>query len=248
MRLFTVEGNIGSGKSTLVDQLRQLKTVGDRPLVFVAEPLDEWDKVVDADGKNMLQLFYSDQVQHAFAFQMLAFISRYCLLEQALRANPEAIVITERCLYTDYHVFATMLHETGCLSDVEYTIYQKWFTRFNTFPICGIIYLKCRPEVALKRVLHRNRPGEAIDLAYLTLCDEKHAWIDDEAAALLQLDANEEMTADLMEDWVDSVSLFLLEEAPASKPYWGSLLYCGWTVSLLLLPVLVYGHGWLQGV
>lgn len=247
MRLFTVEGNIGSGKSTLVQHLRELKTVGDRPLVFVAEPVNEWDQVKDADGKNMLQLFYSDQVQHAFAFQMLAFISRYCILDEAMRANPNAVIITERCLYTDYHVFAKMMHETGCMSDVEFTIYEKWFTRFNTFPICGIIYLKCRPEVALKRVLHRNRPGESIDLAYLQLCDEKHDWIDDDAASLLILDANQEMSEDLMEDWVDTVALFLFDEAPEIKN-WGSVLYCGWTASLMLLPVLIYGYGWFQGV
>jgi len=246
MRLFTVEGNIGSGKSTLVQHLRDLKTVGDRPLVFVAEPVNEWDQVKDADGKNILQLFYSDQVKHAFAFQMLAFISRYCLLDEAMRANPNAVIITERCLHTDYHVFAKMMHETGCMSDVEFTIYEKWFTRFNTFPICGIIYLQCRPEVALKRVLHRNRPGESIDLAYLTLCDEKHNWIDDDAASLLILDTNQEMSEDLMEDWVDTVSLFLFDEAPEIKS-WGSLIYGGWTASLMLLPFLIYGYGWFQG-
>ena len=243
MRLFTVEGNIGSGKSTLVHRLHELKTVGDRPLVFVPEPVNEWGQVKDAAGQNMLQLFYSDQVKHAFAFQMLAFISRYCLLEESIRANPNAVIITERCLHTDYRVFATMLHETGCMSDVEFTIYEKWFTRFNTVPICGIIYLKCRPEVALKRIQHRNRPGENIELAYLQLCDEKHEWIDDDAASLLILDANQEMSEDLMEEWVDTVALFLFDEAPEFKS-WGSTLYCGWTVSLLLLPFLIGAHAW----
>lgn len=244
MKLFTVEGNIGSGKSTLVENLREIKTVGSRPLVFLAEPLNEWDKVVDADGKNILQLFYSDQVKHSFAFQMLAFISRYRLLEEAAHAFPDAVVVTERCLYTDYRVFASMLHETGCMSDIEFAIYEKWVARFNKFALSGMIYLKCRPEKALERIARRNRPGEAIDLAYLQLCDEKHAWMDDHDAPLLILDANQEMSEDLMEDWVDTVCLFLAEEAPEDR----SWVYGGWAASLLLLPFLVYGRAWFQGL
>jgi deoxyadenosine/deoxycytidine kinase len=243
MRLFTIEGNIGAGKSTLLQKLREIKTVGSRPLVFVPEPVDSWQEVVDADGKHILELFYTDQCKYAFAFQMLAFISRYSLLEEAVKANPTAVIVTERCLFTDYFVFASMLHETGCMSEVEFAIYKKWFDRFNTTPLSGIVYLKCRPEKALARCKSRNRPGESVDLAYLTLCDEKHEWIDADDAPLLTLDANEEMSADLMEDWVDAVCLFIEEETHV-PPYFGSLMYCSWTISLLLLPFLFYGQAW----
>ena len=234
MHLFTLEGNIGAGKSTLIHHLRLIKCVGELPVVFLPEPVNIWEQVVDEQGRNMLQLFYSDQVKYSFAFQMMAFISRYCLLEDAIKANPGAVIVTERSLFTDYYVFATMLFETGCMSSVEHAIYKKWFDRFNRFRLSGIIYLKCDPTVALARCTSRNREGESVDLAYLTLCDQKHEWINDDETPLLQLDANQAINEDLIEDWVDTICLFMMEETVQPRDYTFIKTAC------LLLPFLFY--------
>jgi deoxyadenosine/deoxycytidine kinase len=239
--LFTIEGNIGAGKSTLIDHLRSIKTVGNRKLIFLPEPVDVWETIVDENGLNILQLFYADQVKYSFSFQMMTFISRYCLLESCLAANPDAVIVTERCLLTDYHVFAALLHETGCMSSVEYAIYKKWFERFNKFALSGIIYLNCSPEVALARCEKRNRAGETVDLAYLKLCHAKHDWIDYEPdVPLLVLDANATVSDEVLEDWVDEICLFMEEETVPKAAAWDA--YAVVKTLFVLLPLLFYGH------
>ena len=178
--LFSLEGNIGSGKSTIVALLkRDIKEISDIPVHFVDEPVSQWEMIKSAEGKHMIELFYSDPTKYAFAFQMMAYISRLSLLHEAILRYPKDIIITERCLLTDYHVFAKMLYENKNMLKEEYEIYQKWFHYFQQeIELTGIIYIKTDPEVAYERCLKRARLGETITLEYLEKCHEKHTqWI-----------------------------------------------------------------------
>ena len=60
--LISIEGNIGSGKSTLVEYLKSLGTY-----IFVDEPVSEWLSIKDKDGSNALECFYKDQKENAFS-------------------------------------------------------------------------------------------------------------------------------------------------------------------------------------
>ena len=51
-------------------------------------------------------------------------------MKDAIAKNPHCIFITERCLYTDKHVFAKMLYDDGKIESVNYAIYNKWFDTF----------------------------------------------------------------------------------------------------------------------
>jgi len=178
--LFSIEGNIGSGKSTLVELLKKnITEVSNIPVHFVDEPVSQWETIKSTDGKNMIELFYSDPTKYAFAFQMMAYISRLSMLHETMLRYPKDIIITERCLLTDYHVFAKMLYENKNMLKEEYEIYQKWFYYFQQeIELTGIIYLKTEPEVAHERCLKRAREGETITLEYLEKCHKKHEqWI-----------------------------------------------------------------------
>ena len=60
--IFNVEGNIGSGKSTLVRILeKELKSINSIPIVYVQEPVDEWSTIKDKHGETILEKFYRDQ-------------------------------------------------------------------------------------------------------------------------------------------------------------------------------------------
>ena len=66
--IVSIEGNIGSGKSTLLETLKTIfKENGN--IVFLREPVDEWEKIKDKDGNTMLQKFYANQQEYSFAFQ-----------------------------------------------------------------------------------------------------------------------------------------------------------------------------------
>lgn len=176
--ILSIEGNIGAGKSTLINYLKKnLTEVEDVPVVYVDEPVEEWSTVRSADDKSMLELFYADPKRYAFSFQMMAYISRLANLSAVVDNHPESIIVTERSLLTDYHVFAKMLHESNEITLEEYTIYCRWFHYFNRFEISGIVYLKCTPEKAMEHCVKRNRPGETLSLEYLQKLQDKHeAW------------------------------------------------------------------------
>ena len=127
--VISVEGNIGSGKSTLLKYLTSDLQLS-RPVVFLQEPVDEWQKIMSEEGETMLQKFYKNKARYAFSFQMMAYISRLALLKKSVEENPDAIIITERSLYTDRFVFAKMLYDTKNIELAEYSIYLKWFDTF----------------------------------------------------------------------------------------------------------------------
>ena len=57
--IFSIEGNIGSGKSTLVKELKKsVPNILDKKVVYVQEPVSEWSKIKDKKGETILEKFY----------------------------------------------------------------------------------------------------------------------------------------------------------------------------------------------
>jgi len=180
--IFSVEGNIGSGKSTLIKNLLSLKKINDINVVYLQEPIDVWSSVKDQYGVNILEKFYSNQEKYAFPFQMLAFISRVNQLNSIINNNTftDLIIITERCVFTDREVFAKMLFDSNVLEEICYNIYLKWFDELTSFiNITGYIYLATDPETCNRRIISRNRQGENnITKEYLMSCHNYHTdWL-----------------------------------------------------------------------
>ena len=55
--IFSIEGNIGSGKSTIVKHLQHMMQDG-QSFVFVQEPVDTWEEIKDEEGVSILANFY----------------------------------------------------------------------------------------------------------------------------------------------------------------------------------------------
>lgn len=177
--IISIEGNIGSGKSTLVEHLK--KRFGNDPKIcFLDEPIAVWNTITDRDGNTMLEKYYDNQYKYAFSFQMMAYISRLSILKKALKENYD-IIITERSTYTDYEVFAKMLYDSKKIEDVEYAIYMKWFHEFlEELPPIRLVYVKTDPKIAFGRVQTRGRKGEIIELSYLEECHKYHEkWLNE---------------------------------------------------------------------
>lgn len=173
--IISIEGNIGSGKSTLMSKLKNAFT--DLPhVVFLQEPVDDWNTIRDHAGLTMLEKFYGNQEKYSFSFQMMAYISRLATIRKAIRENPGCVFISERCLHTDKYVFAKMLYDDHKIESVDYQIYNKWFDTFiDDFDVTNIIYIKADPNMCLDRVTQRGRDGEAgIPLEYLRACGDYH--------------------------------------------------------------------------
>jgi len=209
--LISYDGNIGSGKSTMMKKAREYYK-DNANVIFAEEPTKKWELIRDTNGTEMLKLFYQDQEKHAFKFQIMAFVSRLAGLREIVKANPERdiIIITERSLYTDKEIFAMMLYNQGKMSDVEYQIYMLLFDEFaSEFEVNKVIYVKTDPVKCHERIHLRAREGEElIPLAYLEECHKYHETFLNADRGLfkeqLVLDGNQDIyqNATLADDWM----------------------------------------------
>lgn len=212
--IVSVEGNIGSGKSTFVKSMEAVfkkKGISNMKMIFVQEPVNQWTQIKDDNGVDMLTKFYGNQEKYAFAFQMMAYISRLSLLKRAYKENPKnTIIVTERSMYTDRYVFAKMLYDNKKIEEVEYQIYLKWFDEFiSELPVFAMAYLHTSPEISYTRVLKRARDGETIPLEYLKECYRYHEnWLQKERS-VLTIDVSGENSIENTERWINDFISYL---------------------------------------
>lgn len=189
--IVSIEGNIGSGKSTIMNHL---KIQNNRNFVFVDEPVNEWLSIKNKDNKNALELFYENKKENSFWFQILAYITRLKNLLNVLETNQNKIIICERSIYTDHYVFAEMLHECGFLNEMEWITYKYWFDTFkDKTKIDLIIYVNTLPNECLSRINKRNRTEEEnkIPLKYLVDVYNKHEkWLNNFNTKIVKINGN----------------------------------------------------------
>ena len=212
--IISIEGNIGAGKSTLYEHLRGIYN-NNPHVVFVDEPVDEWNTIVDEYGIPILQRYYENQAKYAFSFQMMALGTRLSLMKKAL-ATDCSIIIMERSVITDSNIFAQMLFDDGKINLIEYKIYMKWFIEYtHNLPPINIIYLKTDPSVVYSRVIKRGRVGETIPLDYLVKCHEYHEkWLNSDSNPILyklQINGDEihNSVNETITIWADQVKKYI---------------------------------------
>ncbi len=217
--ILSLEGNIGAGKSTLLSHL-QKQYEHNKDVIFMCEPVHLWEKIKDKEGNNMLTKFYSNPEKYSFSFQIMAYITRLHMLKKTLRDHPSCkILICERSLEADKHIFANMLHDDGIMEDVNYQIYQAYFSEYeDLFQLNGLIYVRADPTTCYQRVCKRNRNGEnTIEEDYLKKCHNYHEnWLmQKNALQILVLDVNEDIhfdeknQNDTMISWMKQVDGFI---------------------------------------
>jgi len=224
--LFAIDGNIGSGKSSRVNDLKKYLKLNPS-FIFLQEPVDDWNSIKSKDGTTILEKFYCDQDKYAFSFQMMAYISRLALLRKTIRENPDCHIVTERSIFTDRNVFAKMLYDDSKIEEVNYQIYLKWFDEFaQETKLDGIIYVHTDPTVCYNRIKKRSRTGEeSIPLDYLEKCHKYHNdWILNGENNIHIIDGNVDTdeSPDIIRTWMEDIVNYMgdiidNEESPKFK-------------------------------
>jgi deoxyadenosine/deoxycytidine kinase len=218
VKIISIDGNIGSGKSTLMGNLKAYFS-DNKNIVFLKEPVDEWETITDENGTTILEKFYENPSKYGFSFQIMAYISRLDVIRKEIKKNPNAIFISERSLFTDKLVFAKMLYESGNIELINYKIYLKWFDAFvSDFSINGVIYVNTEPEICHERILKRARTGENnIPLEYLQNCHKYHVNMLDTASTecvcknQIVLNGNTDIyeNKEQLNSWIEQINEFI---------------------------------------
>jgi deoxyadenosine/deoxycytidine kinase len=218
--IVSIEGNIGSGKSTILAKLEDRLDDANIQIKFLKEPVDMWETIKDPfTGENILQKFYQDQTKYAFPFQVMAYASRLSMIRQTIKENPSvSVIICERSLDADKHIFAKMLHDEGKIDDVCYQIYNHFYKEYMAdVALDGIVYIDADAEVCHERIEKRSRVGESgIPLEYLQKCKSyHHQWLSSTTTPVLNINANADVTYnkkdanDLGNEWLDRIKDFI---------------------------------------
>jgi thymidylate kinase len=201
--IISVEGNIGSGKTTILEKLEKQCENSNRPhrILFLREPLDVWESVKDPQtGENILEKFYANPEKYSFPFQVMAFSTRLSLIKDSLRdcTGYYSAIVIERSLAADKQIFAKMLYDDGKIDDISYQIYENFHkTLSKDVELNGIVYIDADADICKARVEKRSRQGESeISLEYLQKCKKYHDdWINKEPHAL-RIKTNQDVTYD----------------------------------------------------
>jgi deoxyadenosine/deoxycytidine kinase len=142
----TIAGNIGVGKSTLVNLLSEQTG---------------WDPVFEAVTENpYLEDFYRDMRRWSFQSQLF-FLSRRLRQHYDL-LNSQQSIIQDRSVYEDAEIFARNLYNQGDMSDRDWACYYELYETLVTLlkPPHLVIYLQASVPTLRKRIIQRGRDYE----------------------------------------------------------------------------------------
>lgn len=154
-------GNIGVGKSTLVEKF-SLPPLSDILLDTLPGRTNQSKIHVFPEEFNseVLEAFYKDPVRHALTAQIEFFNAR--LERQQKIAHAQGIVLEDRTLDEDYHIFGKAQLIQGNMSPAEFLAYQRNY-RLLTKEISPpdlIIYLQSSVDTVMNRIAKRGRIEE----------------------------------------------------------------------------------------
>jgi deoxyadenosine/deoxycytidine kinase len=160
-----VAGNIGVGKSTLVEMLCDRLA---------------WQPFYEPEVDNpYLADFYQDMRAWAFHSQIF-FLTRRLRAHRQLIEHPTS-VIQDRTVYEDAEVFACNLYRQGLIGERDYHAYRELYEVLTEFlpPPDLVVYLRASAQTLLHRISHRGREYErTITGDYLEQLNELYEnWI-----------------------------------------------------------------------
>jgi len=151
----SIEGNIGSGKSTVISKLCTEK----RMPVFL-EPVHEW--------KEWLALFYTDPTRWGFSFNL------HVLMTFNRWIHNDFTAVYERSPISNRQVFTQLGFEEGRLNALELALFDTMYEKLAWEPDV-VVYIRTDPHVSMQRMQQRARDCESsVPLKYLEAIHHKH--------------------------------------------------------------------------
>lgn len=158
MQIFTIDANIGAGKTTILEYLHKVYHVPIDP-----EPVRAWEP------------FLHDMYYHnkgAFEFQVRVWLDR-CWIQQRPNMAP---IVMERSPFMQQNVFIPINMDMQRLTLREFQMLNEMYNRSAAlWSPSGYIYLRSKPEKCFDRMKRRDRASEqVVSQEYLELLHAHH--------------------------------------------------------------------------
>ena len=162
---FSIAGNIGAGKTSLVELLS--KHYG-------------WEAhFEDVIDNPYLDDFYNHMERWSFNLQIYFLNSRFRQLKNF--KNSDENFIQDRTIYEDAHIFAPNLHAMGLMNQRDFKNYKSIFELMESMVQAPdvLIYLRSSIPNLVHKIHKRGREYEnSISIEYLSRLNERYeAWI-----------------------------------------------------------------------
>jgi deoxyadenosine/deoxycytidine kinase len=187
MPVITIDGNIGSGKSSVLNYLHKYHKFS-----IDLEPVESWNTYITKQ--------YDDK-QDIFKFQVRIWLDRCWIQEK----SDKTMILMERSPYFIKNAFIESATMLGNLSQDEYNILMDLHKKTDALWSCNTyIYLRSSPDNCMKRIKKRNRQSErSITPEYVQLLHDKHEEAYEKAVdtkiniIYIDVDADDKSIADI---------------------------------------------------
>jgi deoxyadenosine/deoxycytidine kinase len=156
--IFTIDANIGAGKTTVLEYLHKTFKVPIDP-----EPVQKWMPYLE-------EMYTHDK--GAFEFQVRVWLDR-CWVQQRPNMSP---IIMERSPYFQRNVFVPVNVDNKRLTPHEHQMIEEMYAKsMSMWSPQGYIYLRSDPKKCHNRIAKRARDSEdAIPIDYLESLHKYH--------------------------------------------------------------------------
>jgi len=178
MRIISVEGNIGCGKSTFLDTISVLLNDNEylaKRLCIIKEPR-LWYEPLDNTCKSPLDVYYSDIVKYAYTFQTYVTTSKYQHILHSVEEHeevwgrlPEILIVERYSSFSDRRVFVQNLRLQGILDNFQVEMYEYNVECLRDLfesklkldlEIIEFIYIQTDIQACMNRIQQRNGAGD----------------------------------------------------------------------------------------
>lgn len=159
MAIITIDGNIGSGKTSVLNYLHKYHKI---PIDL--EPVESWN--------TYLSKLY-DEKMDVFKFQVRVWLDRCWIQEK----SEKTLILIERSPYYIKNSFIETAHTCGMITDLEHEMLIELHSKTDSLWATHnmYIYLRSNPENCHKRIKKRNRQSEkSITQEYIQILHDSH--------------------------------------------------------------------------
>lgn len=158
MPIITIDGNIGCGKTTILNYLHKNHNIS-----IDLEPVEQW--------KPYLENMYRNK-EGTFNFQLRVWLDRAWIQEK----EDKVLILMERSPDFIKNTFNKAAYTNNLINENEYNILTELFNKTDNVWKCNnYIYIRSDPKKCIERINNRNREGEnEINLDYINILHEYH--------------------------------------------------------------------------